>query len=83
LRDIAVRFTVGQMMLVIGVLGVVLAILVQVPLLVVEVGDGILLGFAVYKVAHTPRPLRLILVIAIALVVLGVCIGFWFPIRSH
>jgi hypothetical protein len=77
------RFTVGQIMLVIGVLGVVLAILVQVPLLVVAVGDGILLGFAVYKVAQTPRPLRLILAIAFALVVWGVCIGFWFSIRSH
>ena len=75
--QVEVRFTVGQMMIVIGVIGVVLALLVQIPVLVAVVLDAILLGFGVYKVAKAPGPVRLILVIVIAFIGLGFCMAFW------
>jgi hypothetical protein len=77
--EIEVRLTVGQMMLGIGVFGVVLALLVQIPILVVGGLDGILLGFGLYKVAKAPAPVRLIL-IAIVFVGLGGCPAFWPPV---
>jgi hypothetical protein len=75
--EIEVRFTVRQMIIATAVIGVILALLVQIPILVVVVLDAILLGFGLYKVAKAPAHLRPILVIAIAFVGLGCCMAFW------
>jgi hypothetical protein len=78
--EIEVRFTVRQMMIAVAVIGVILALLVQIPFLVVFVLDAVLLSFSLYKVAKAPAPLRLILVMAIAFVGLGCCLAFWLAV---
>ncbi len=78
--EIDVRLTIRQLMIVIAVIGTVLALIVQVPLLVVAGLDAILLGFGFYKVVHLPPARRLALLTVIAVVMLGIIIGRLHPI---
>lgn len=93
--DIVMRFTIRQVMIGIAVVGIVLALAVQVPYLLVAGGDAILVGFGVYKIAlalrparyrpgdEPPRPpvwFRIAMAMLLGIVLLGVLIGWLCPV---
>jgi hypothetical protein len=95
--DIAVRFTIRQMALGIAFIGVILALAVQAPCLLVAGGDAVLIGFGIYKLARvllatdrpgdeTPWPpmwFRIAIATALATLVLGLLIeGLWVVISD-
>jgi hypothetical protein len=73
--EIEVRFSIRQMMIAIALIGVALGLVIQVPFLVVVGLDAILLIFAFYKVVRLPLPMRIALLLVIAFVMLGICVG--------
>lgn len=94
--DIALQFTIRQMAIGIAVIGVILALAVQVPRLVLAVGDVILVGFGSYKVARAvlakdapadepPWPpvwFRIAIAMVLAVMLLGILIACLFPVAS-
>jgi hypothetical protein len=96
--DVMTRFTIRQAMIGIAIVGVVLAVAVREPCLLVAGGDAVLIGFGVYKVARAlrlerfrpddeppwfPPWLRMAMAMLLWLTLLGVLIGWLCPVVSH
>jgi hypothetical protein len=96
--DIVMRLTLRQAMIGIAIVGVVLALAVQAPRLLVAGGDAVLIGFGVYKLARLlrleryrpddepPWPpvwFRIAMAMLLGIVLLGVLIGWLCPVISY
>jgi len=95
--DIAVQFTIRQTGIGIAVIGFILAFAVRVPFLLVAVGDAVLIGFGAYKLDRvllakdrpgdeTLRPpvwFRIVMATALVALILGLLIGWLWPVSSH
>jgi hypothetical protein len=93
--DIAVRFTIRQMTIGIAVIGVVLALAVQVPRLLIAGLDVVLIAFGSYKLGRTmglvkhgngvmrsPAWFRILVAVSVLIPLLGVVIGLLFPVHT-
>ncbi len=95
--DLAVQFTIRQMAIGIAVIGVVLALAVQAPCLLLAMGDAVVVGLGAYKLARvllggdtpgdeTPWPpvwFRMAMASLIAILVLGLVIACFRPVVSY
>jgi hypothetical protein len=95
--DVTGQFTIRQMAIGIAVIGVILALAVQAPWMLIAAGDAILIGFGVRKLARallakdrpkdaTPRPRvwgRIAIATTLAVLILGFLIGWLCPVTSN
>jgi hypothetical protein len=95
--DLAVQFMIRQMAIGIAVIGVILALAAQALYLLLAGGDVVLIGFGAHKVARvllardtpwdeTPWPpvwLRIAMATLLAILILGLFIGWLWPVSSH
>jgi uncharacterized membrane protein len=93
--DTAVRFTIRQMTIGIAVIGVVLALAVQVPRLLIAGLDVVLIAFGIYKLGQAlglvkhgngmmrpPAWFRIVVAVSVLILLLGVVIGLLFPVHT-
>jgi hypothetical protein len=93
--DTAVRFTIRQMTIGIAVIGVVLALAVQVPRLLIAGLDVVLIAFGIYKLGRAvglvkhgngmmgpPAWFRIVVAVSVLILLLGVVIGLLFPVHT-